>query len=660
LLLAISVSGAAGAQDADVDAELAEFMRLLEQQTSLATNTRLNADFVPGIVSVLDAAQLRRRGFRNVWEALASLPGVIATMNETGMRSISVRGVGGVFEPSKVKLLLNGRALNASASATTGTLYDTPIEQVERIEFVRGPGSAIHGEFAYAGVLNVITRDTGKDYTLRIGQHDEVGFSSLLELANRDGFSASLNLAAVRTDGEEVDSGLDRSPMTIPSFSPGPINNKRDFVSAILDLDFDGVEAVLQLQQGNRGDYFGTNNLLPPDQRQTVISDSVVSLGVAQGYDLGERLSGRWAIDYLYNSTEQNELFLGPPEAFGGFGTEDDIIADSRLEERRLEARANLQYSIDAHEVFVELSLAETSIGVSEQFINLAAAGGPPSATMNEFPGPVDEDEERGSVSLVLQDEYHIDDDLTLTTGLRYDDYEDIDDNLSPRIALVWRYTDEHVFKAQLARAFRPPSLVETGGSIWESIDPEISDTLEFGHIFHGTDRVLRNTLYSTRLDDLIEFQDMAPFGYQNTGSQRLTGYEFELEQSISEDWDLVASLSLQDYADDGLPGAAPWMIKLGSGYRLRPLTELWIQLQAIGSRDRAEDDTRGDFEQTTQVDAMLRLQKLRGYDGLELRVGVINLFGETLKHPSTADTYAEDYPYSEAATLWLQLGYQP
>ena len=69
--------------------------------------------------------------------------------------------MGQLFEPSKVKLLLNGVAVNASASATTGTIYDTPIEQVERIELIRGPGSATHGEFAYAGVLNVTTRKQG-------------------------------------------------------------------------------------------------------------------------------------------------------------------------------------------------------------------------------------------------------------------------------------------------------------------------------------------------------------------------------------------------------------------------------------------------------------------------------------------------------------------
>ena len=78
---------------------------------------------------------MQRRGFRTVWEALASLPGVRTVMNETGMRSLSVRGVGTTFEPSKVKLLLNGKALNASAGATTGTLFDTPVTQIERIEF---------------------------------------------------------------------------------------------------------------------------------------------------------------------------------------------------------------------------------------------------------------------------------------------------------------------------------------------------------------------------------------------------------------------------------------------------------------------------------------------------------------------------------------------
>lgn len=660
LLLALC-SGTLFAQEPSDDGELGEFMRLLEQQTSLATNSRLNADFVPGIISVLDHEQLRQRGFRTVWEALASLPGVHTNMNETGMRSLTVRGVGEVFEPGKVKLLLNGRALNASASATTGTIYDTPIDQVERIEFIRGPGSAVHGEFAYAGVLNVITRKTGDAYSGRLGSPGEVAFSVLHDFTPARGITANLNLAAATSDGEDIDSGADRAPITIPSNARGPINNKRDFFSAILDLDIGGLEAVLQLQQANRGDHFGTNNLLPPDDRQTVISDNVLSIGLSQQFDLEDDIMAGWSLDFLRNETEQNALFLGPPEAFGGFASDDDVIADTRLEESRVELRANLQHSGERHTLFAELSLADLGVSRAEQFINLDPITNLPSLTMNEFPGVVDEDLDRRSISLVLQDEFRIDERLTLTSGLRYDDYEDIDDNLSPRIALVWRRSDEHVFKAQLARAFRPPSLVEFSGAVGgESVGPETNDTLEFGYVHHTIDHVWRNTLYFSRLDDLILFQDVAPFGYYNGPSQDLTGFEVELERSFGTDWDVVASLSLQDYADEGLPGAVPWMLKLGANYHLRPLTYLHLQLNALGSRDRAENDARGDFEQTTQLDASLRVQNLRGHNGLDLRVGIVNLLDQRLKHAAPADTYAGDYPYSDGATLWLELEYRP
>ena len=80
-LLALFGGSSARAQDTSEEDELNQFLDLLDQQTTLATRTRLNADFVPGMLSVLNAEQLQRRGFRNVWEALASLPGVLVGHN---------------------------------------------------------------------------------------------------------------------------------------------------------------------------------------------------------------------------------------------------------------------------------------------------------------------------------------------------------------------------------------------------------------------------------------------------------------------------------------------------------------------------------------------------------------------------------------------------
>ena len=660
-LLTLAIAGGVQAQDSSEQNELNQFMNLLDQQTSLATDTRINADYVPGMLSVLSAEQMERRGFRTLWEALASLPGVQATMNETGMRSITVRGIGNIFEPSKVKLLLNGKALNASASSTTGTLYDTPIEQIERVEFIRGPGSAIHGEFAYAGLVNVITRRQGEHYSAGIESGDGYTFSALHSYAKPGGdFKTSINFAASQADGEDIDSGLDRTPAGTPTYAPGPINNKRDFVSAILSLETGDLVALLQIQQSNRGDHFGTNNLLPPDDRQTVISETVLSADISQSFQLDEALTGEWSLNLLNNETEQNSLFLGDPENFGGLGPEDDIIADSLLEEQRIEAEVNLQYEVSAHKLFGALVFTEVEVREAEQFINLITPAGPPAPTLNEFPTPVDDSADRGSVSLVLQDEYRIDDRLTLTAGLRYDDYEDIDSNVSPRIALVWRRSDQHIFKTQLARAFKPPSLIEDSGSLEVEIESETNDTLEFGHIYQGADLVLRNTIYISKLDNLILFQDFAPFGYYNSGSFDLRGYELEVEKSIGNKWDINANLSLQDYVDEALPGATPWMLKLGIEYALMPLTRLHLQVNSFGSRDREEADTRGNFEQTTQADVSLRMQNFNDIDGLTFRAGILNILDDDLKHPAPFDTYPDDYPYSDGAMLWAQFIYQP
>jgi len=660
-LLALFASYCVMAQGSTEEDELNQFLDLLNQQTSIATKTRLNADFVPGMLSVLQAEQLQRRGFRTLWDALESLPGVQTSRTANGARSINVRGVGQLFEPSKVKLLLNGVAVNASASATTGTIYDTPVEQIERIEFIRGPGSAIHGEFAYAGVLNIITIKQGEQYSVGGESFEGVNLAALYSYAKPDSdFKASINLAANQTEGEDIDSGADRSQAGIPTYAPGPINNKRDFVSAIVSFDFGDLNTLIQFQEANRGDHFGTDNLLPPDKKQTVISDRVFSASLSQPFTLAEKLSGEWFLNAVENKTEKNQIFLGTAENFGGFPTDNDVVADSNLEEQRYEGKVNLRYAGNEHTLFAEVSVADVEVTESDQSINLDPTTGTPTAGMNDFPGPVDDSQDRSSVSLVLQDEYQVAASLTLTTGLRYDDYEDIGSHLSPRIALVWRKSNRHIFKTQFAHAFTPPSLLETGGSLKSSIDPETNDTLEFGHIFVSNDLVVRNTIYFSRLDDLIEFQDTAPRGYKNINSTDLRGYELEAEKSIGSEWQFIGSLSLQDYADDELPAAVPWMLKLGTEYRFMPMTAVHFQVNSFAERDREETDLRSDFEQTIQVDISLRSKNFLDVSGLNFRLGIRNLFDETLKYPAPTDTYADDYPYSDGAMLWAQLIYRP
>src|SRR5688572_6072838 len=80
-----------GADDAALQQEL---LQVLQEETEIATRTKLNADYVPGIVSVLHGEELEKLGMRTVWEAMSLVPGVESTINNFGNPLAAVRGIG--------------------------------------------------------------------------------------------------------------------------------------------------------------------------------------------------------------------------------------------------------------------------------------------------------------------------------------------------------------------------------------------------------------------------------------------------------------------------------------------------------------------------------------------------------------------------------------
>ncbi|NJN46326.1 MAG: Plug domain-containing protein [Candidatus Competibacteraceae bacterium] len=137
---------------------LEEMLQVLDESTEIATKSRLNADFVPGTVTVLHGRDLEALGMRNVWEALALIPGVMTLQRVPDAPTdigLAIRGLATEFN---YKVLLNGVTMARDISGLPSQTLTLPIEQVERIEFIRGPGSVLYGDFAYNGVLNILTR----------------------------------------------------------------------------------------------------------------------------------------------------------------------------------------------------------------------------------------------------------------------------------------------------------------------------------------------------------------------------------------------------------------------------------------------------------------------------------------------------------------------
>src|SRR5690606_12344370 len=115
----------------------------------------------PAAVSVITRDDIRAYGWRTLAQALASLPGVYTSFDRQ-YDYLGTRGFGlpGDFN-TRLLLTINGNRVNDTVydSAGLGRNFPVDLDLVERIEFIPGPGGAVHGPNAMFGVINVITRN---------------------------------------------------------------------------------------------------------------------------------------------------------------------------------------------------------------------------------------------------------------------------------------------------------------------------------------------------------------------------------------------------------------------------------------------------------------------------------------------------------------------
>lgn len=130
---------------------------LLAQKISVATKTEISTREVPGIVNLITREDILNSGARDLLDVLTLLvPGFHFALDQEGLVGIGVRGMWS--NEGKVLLMIDGQEANESqfGSIQFGNHY--PVENIERLEIIRGPGSAIYGGYAGVGVINIITR----------------------------------------------------------------------------------------------------------------------------------------------------------------------------------------------------------------------------------------------------------------------------------------------------------------------------------------------------------------------------------------------------------------------------------------------------------------------------------------------------------------------
>jgi outer membrane receptor for ferrienterochelin and colicins len=650
--------------------EFTRLVQFIDKYTDIATKTKLNVDFVPGMVTVLRGEDLKVKGINNVWEAMSLVPGMDISINNMGLRDVLVRGIGNTISSGNLKIQLNGISMNSALWGKAYPALDIPVEQIDRIEIIRGPGSAVHGEFASTGVVNIITLKKGSQISAGIGKYDSYHGSALYSISDSaHEIDFSLNVAGFDTDGANVSSGPDQLyglGMRNISNAPGPVNEARDVKNAIMEFIFKKFHVSGYYLNEGQGDYYGFLGSLPPPHDNKTFWFKNYGGQIKQEYDMTKNLLFEYNLGLFQHEFSSVLTFQQPP-GFAGIYT-DGMAAAPFYQEDRMDAGFDFTYSgWEMHMIKFGAAYAKTAIDSAWHETNYIPSTVVPLSYITRFIGSenwIEEGMDRKLINMTLQDEYKISDAVSITGGLRFDHYDDVGSELSPRIAAVWRITQNHIIKTQYARAFCPPTFNQlysknnpylVGNP---AIEPETIDTMELSYLYRDELTMGRLTYFYSDLDNLISSGGGT---YSNTGSTKISGVELELEHKLIDKFKLDSNISYShsknSLTGDSIPEVAEWLGDLGIIFELNRDMAFNLQYSYVGKRNRAVTDTRKELKGYHTIDATVTLYSCLT-PGLTLRAGMKNILNEDIYYAAPEYLYVNDYP-RPGREWWTKVSYE-
>lgn len=624
---------------------------------TIASGARQPVARAPSVATVVTAEDIAAIGAADLDEVLETVPGLHVSRSPIGYNPIyTIRGIHTQYNP-QVLMLVNGIPITGAFFGNRSQIWGgMPVENIARIEVIRGPGSALYGADAFSGVINIITRTAadikGTELGLRAGSFNSRD-AWVQHGGTWGGFDVAAYLRVGATDGQRQIIAADAlSGTQFPSLAPGPVNLGRDAIDARLDLARDKWRLRAGYQQrDNVGNGAGVASALDP--RGSNFGERVSADLSWQDANFAPDLDVTVQASYLH-ITEQSDLTLYPP-GFPGFP--DGVTGNPYKWERHLRFNLSAAYTgLQSHKLRFGAGAQNDDLYRTQESRNYTLVPVPGGF----FPAPL------GSVVDVsdslpflrphsrrvnyayVQDEWAFARDWFLTAGVRHDQYSDFGGTTNPRLALVWETAYNLTSKLLYGSAFRPPAFAELyninnpvalGNP---NLKPETIESVELAFAWQPASSVQANlNLFRYRMKDILRFVQNpdASFTAQNSGQQRGQGLEAELVWEASRSLRLSGNYALQRSTDEatGLDaGNAPrHHVYARADWRFMPGWTLNAQVNHVADRRREPSDTRPAISDYSTVDLTLRKQKWK--NDWDFAFTARNLFNADAREPSPA-----------------------
>src|SRR5690348_13072569 len=134
---------------------------LMKVEVTTAAKTPQTLMHTAAAAFVITQDDIRRSGATSIPQLLRMAPGIDVAQVNADTYAISARGFNGVYA-TKLLVLIDGRSVYTPLfSGVQWDLQDTMLEDIERIEIIRGPGGTLWGANAFSGIINIITKSAG-------------------------------------------------------------------------------------------------------------------------------------------------------------------------------------------------------------------------------------------------------------------------------------------------------------------------------------------------------------------------------------------------------------------------------------------------------------------------------------------------------------------
>ncbi|WP_053084623.1 TonB-dependent receptor plug domain-containing protein [Catenovulum maritimum] len=636
-----------------------------EEMVEIATGVKTQIYKAPAVASVFSAEQIKSMGATDIDDVLETVPGLHISRRPGGYNPIySFRGVY-EFNNAQALMLINGIPItNAYIGNRNQNWGGMPVEAIARIEVIRGPGSAVYGADAFAGVINIVTKsakdikqsevafragakDTQDAWLITGGEVGDVSYSAIIEYHKTNGSDK-----VVEADRQTLN---DLAHGTTVSHAPGAINRYAENIDFRGELNWQEFTLRAGLQKRRRGIGAGLIEALDPTSLQ---GSKRYNLDLTYKTQLTDELNFQAQASFFKTSQEVIRSYILFPAGFAGVYPDGFIGNPEVFEKHKRINFTSLYTGLSKHQIRVGMGYHNADLYKTRETKNFSL--GPDGAPI--LPGSPLQDvsdtdyiflkeRDRDNQYIFIQDVWTIANDWELTAGLRYDNYSDFGSTTNPRLALVWSTSLNLSTKFLYGKAFRAPSFGDTSlinnpaqlGN--PNVKPETIETTELAFDYHPRDGfgAIVN-FYHYTWDDILQVRPDPPVEgapatktMQNFGQQSAYGTEIELNWQLHDNFKTAVNYAWSNAENEtnntevAYVPRHQWFVQ----FDLKINNQLTANFKNnfVQNRQRNKEDVRGKVDDYWLADLSLRWKPKA--DNIEASLIVKNLFDEDAREPS-------------------------